>query len=368
MPHGRIGILQKKLQKLTIDAFLVRNPLDILYFTGMRLSKGMLFVSSQKAVLFIDGRYFETASEKLDCEVVLWGEKALSDFLGREELSSIKRIGIDAGKTTLACFSDLKKEIKRGAIKRQCIPVRQPIDSIRAIKDTKEISKIKASCRLCVDGFLSIQKHIYEGVTEKELATHVEIFWREKGAESSAFPPIIAFSENSSMPHYQSGNRKLKKGDIILVDIGVVLDGYCSDMTRMLSFGVKNKKLLDMFSVVKCAQEAALAACVPGRTFTELDEVARTVIQEHGYGDYFVHSLGHGLGLEIHEWPILKQETNRQLARKQVLEENMCITIEPGIYIPQIGGIRIEDTVRITKNGPEILTKCSKELINVKAQ
>jgi len=198
-----------------------------------------------------------------------------------------------------------------------------------------------------------------EGISENELAIELEIFWKRRGSKAIAFDPIIAFGSNSSMPHYRVGQRKLNTGEAVLIDIGVNLNHYHSDMTRVVFFGDPDPKIASIYEIVLKAQELALENCRPGTPIAELDASARTYIEQKGYGENFTHSLGHGVGLEIHELPLIRSQSP---GADTQLEEGMVVTIEPGIYLPGIGGVRIEDTVAITRDGYENLTNRSKEL------
>ena len=193
-----------------------------------------------------------------------------------------------------------------------------------------------------------------EGVTERDIATELEIFWRRNGVDKPAFDPIIAFGKNTSMPHYSTGNVSLQKNQAVLMDIGVEKDHYCSDMTRMAWYGKVTPEFINIAKIVQAAQKAALDLCRPGVLLSDLDSAARNIISEAGYAENFSHGLGHGIGLEVHEYPsVRKQENDIEL------QKGMLITIEPGIYIKDFGGVRIEDTVLITDNGYESLTKRS---------
>lgn len=228
---------------------------------------------------------------------------------------------------------------------------------MRRVKDKQEIRLLGKAANLGTEGFHYVCSKLTEGITEQELAIALEIFWKEKGSQGLAFSPIIAFGKNSSMPHHRAGATKLQSGDIVLIDIGVLLDYYHSDMTRCVFFGPPQKKLIEIYEIVRQAQEMALAMCRPGVLIEELDRAARSYIASKGHQEHFTHGLGHGVGLQIHEGPSLSQKS----ADKTLpLEEGMVITIEPGIYLPEIGGVRIEDTVVITDKGHKNLTKAAK--------
>jgi Xaa-Pro aminopeptidase len=335
MAIKRLQKVQTFLKEEGLPPLLVENPIDLFYLTGLSLSLGRLWITQSEMTLFVDGRYFEAAKEKAPCDVRLYnlfqpkGKKACFDSLN----------------TTFAGYQDLLKLIP------EWIPLEGPIKRIRQIKEPAEIKLMKESAKVALQGFAEVKKLLKTGSIEKEIATELEIFWKRKGAESSAFDPIIAFGAASSQPHYRAALGKLKQDDIALIDIGVMKDHYASDMTRVLFFGDTPEKLLEIYQVVDEAKNQAIRKCRPGVQMKEVDQAARLVIEKAGYKDYFPHSLGHGVGLEVHEWPIFKAPFE-----EMALQEGMVLTIEPGIYLPGIGGVRLEETIAITGDGHEIIT------------
>ncbi|KAF3362516.1 Xaa-Pro dipeptidase [Chlamydiales bacterium STE3] len=341
----RISRLQNKMEEKHCSAFLVTNLVDIFYLTGLVLSAGKILVTSEQAILMVDGRYIEVCRANSPIPVVLAEKNTLWDLLERQP-----HLAIDSEAISYQSFLDLQEEANKRSI--ILTPLRGMFQSLRAIKESEEIAKLKDSANLCVSGFEFLLTQLKEGVSEQNLATRLEQYWKNQGRTSLSFEPIIAFGANSSMPHYRAGNTLLKKGDLVLIDIGVALDHYHSDMTRVVFFGEENAQLKEIYEIVLAAFNKAIALCQPGTLIGDLDEAARSVIREAGYGDYFNHSLGHGVGLEVHEFPIIKQKMSYS---QQSLQEGMVITVEPGIYLPEIGGIRIEDTIVITKDGCESL-------------
>jgi Xaa-Pro aminopeptidase len=333
----------EKLQKtLPVEAFLITNPIDLFYFTGLDLSTGKLLVKKSEATLFVDGRYIEAAIAKSPIPVILANEKT---FL--ENLKGVSALGIDSETTSYQGFLDLEK---LGIVIK---PLKGVISLLRAVKEFSEIELLKKAADLGSLGHDFVVSLLQEGVSEKDLAFELEYFWKKKGAEGVGFDPIIAFGANSSMPHYRAGDTKLKSGDIVLIDIGVKLDHYYSDMTRVHFFGTPNPKLVEIRDLVLKAHHLAVELLKPGVTIGAVDDAARLFIASNGYGEHFNHGLGHGVGLEIHEYPTVRRVADfAQVA----LEEGMVITIEPGIYLPKIGGVRIEDTLVITKSGSINLT------------
>lgn len=332
---SRIEKLRSYFKTWKVGACLIENPLDLYYLTGLQLSLGILVILPKEAHLFVDGRYIDFAKKNSPVPVQLLSEKALQSALN-------KTVGFDSYTTTVNRAAELKK------ITRDLKPIPHLLQEVRAIKDRLEIQALEKSASLLWKGFLHIQKHLKVGVSEKDIALEFEIFCRQKGAEKLAFSPIIAFGKNSAYPHYRAGDTSLKKGDIVLIDIGVVVDHYHSDMTRTLFFGKADSRLVLLDSVVKKAHAAALKLCKSGSRVGDLDAAARKVIEQAGVSNLILHSLGHGIGLETHEFPRLKyQGENHEV----VLKEGMAITIEPGLYMPGVGGIRHEDTIVITSKG-----------------
>ncbi len=325
---NRISKVQKNLKEWDVDGCLIENPTDLFYLTGMQLSSGILLVFPQKVTLFVDGRYSGWAKKHAPVGVALL-----------DQFPSNKTLAFDSQKTTVDRAKSLKGNLK---------PIPQLLKQIRSIKDGDELKKLQKSGKLLWKGYQYIRRKLKEGISEKELALEFEIFCLKNGAEKLAFDPIIAFGENSAYPHYRAGKIRLKKGDIVLLDLGIVVDHYHSDMTRTVFFGKPDSRLLLLDAVVRKAHGAALKICKPGTKIGDLDLAARKVIEKAGLQNLIQHSLGHGIGLETHEYPRIKYQGEDGSAQ---LEEHMVITIEPGLYMPGVGGVRYEDTLMITRTG-----------------
>ncbi|MGK5594485.1 MAG: M24 family metallopeptidase [Parachlamydiaceae bacterium] len=347
--QGRIQRLKQRLAHQSLLPALVTNLTDIFYLTGLQLSAGKMVITPQNATLIVDGRYIEKCQADSPIPVLLSDKNALWKCLKSQSL-----LAVDSEEMTYQSFIDLQREADERAISLK--PVKGLFTGLRAIKDRQEIQRLKESALLCVQGFDHVFNLLSEGITEEAVAQELELFWKKQRRTSLSFDPIIAFGASASMPHYRVGKRALKKGDIVLVDIGVELNGYHSDMTRVVFFGDIRDELREIYDVVYTAFQKAVSVCHPGMLIGELDEVARSIVREAGYGDHFNHSLGHGIGLEVHEYPIIKQTLP---SAELPLQAGMVITIEPGIYLPQIGGVRLEDTVLINETGCESLTPCS---------
>jgi Xaa-Pro aminopeptidase len=330
---SRAEKVQRLFKGWSVEGCLIENPLDLFYLTGLKMSAGALLISEKKIALFVDGRYIEFA--KKASPFTVYPLKEIASHVG-------KITAFDSHWTTFDRFERLQKwgtEWK---------PISGPLKMIRAIKEKKEIVALEKSAKLLWKGFLYLKKQLKVGVTEKEVAFEFEFFCRKNGAENLSFQPIIAFGKNTAYPHYRAGNAKLKKGDIVLCDLGVVVESYHSDMTRTFFFGKADPRLIVIDSAVREAHAAALKICKPGIRVGDLDAAACKVIQTAGFEKYIAHSLGHGIGLETHEFPRLKLKGEDD---DVVLKEGMVVTIEPGLYLAGIGGVRHEDTVVITQKG-----------------
>ncbi|MBS0620743.1 MAG: aminopeptidase P family protein [Verrucomicrobia bacterium] len=340
----RLLLLQSRIKETGCDACLIETPTNLHYFTGLDISLGKLLVHKDAAALFVDGRYIQVAKEKAPMPAFLDGQHEVRQFGERQ---GIKKLALDALETSVAHFDTLRKEWQGFA---ELVPLATFFRTLRAIKDEEEIGKMRASAALLWQGFEKICSLLKEGITERQLAKAFEIFCLEKGADGPAFEPIIAFGKNSAMPHYRSADVSLKKGDTVLIDIGTTVAHYRSDMTRVLFFGQADPEIQRLYEITERAQKSALACALPGVALKELDLAARAVFKEEKVEELFLHSLGHGIGLETHEFPRIKWDN----ADKDVLlEKGMVITVEPGLYLPGKGGVRYEDTIVITEKGHE---------------
>ncbi len=331
------------MQSLGCEACLIQNPLDLLYLTGLPLSAGKLCVHAQEAVLFVDGRYLQAAQDKAPMPVAFDEKEAAPSYFRKHQS---KAVWFDGQHTSYDAFIKWKENLKS----IDFVPHTSFFKTLRMIKDAEEILKMKKSAHLLWKGFEYIRSQLEVGVTEKELSRRFEIFCLQHGGEGLAFEPIIAFGPNTAMPHYRSDDISLKAGDIVLIDIGVIVDRYHSDMTRVLFYQKPDPDLEKLHLINKAAHDAALQLCRPGTKVGMLDRAARDVMAKHNVEPLFLHSLGHGIGLETHEHPRIKWDGED---KDLVLEAGMVFTIEPGLYQPGKGGVRYEDTIVITETGYE---------------
>jgi Xaa-Pro aminopeptidase len=331
--------LLKARRQMTADALLIEYPDDLFYLTGLQLSTGALLLTKRSSCLFVDGRYLQVAKEKSPIPV------SSLDCLEREAARlRLKTVEFDSRRTSYARFLALKK----WGCALQASP--GPLKELRWVKDGAEIALMKRSAQLAWKGYQHLRRWLKPGVTEKEAAFEFEFFCRKQGAEGLAFDPIIAFGKQGAMPHHRPGEAVLRKREPVLIDVGVVLDRYRSDMTRVWIPPGCNPALKKMYLLVQKAQRAALACCRPGSTIRDLDQAAHAVLASEHMASLMMHGLGHGIGLETHEPPRVKGDSEDGGV---VLQAGMVITIEPGLYQPGLGGVRYEDTVVVTEEGYE---------------
>ena len=313
-------------------------------------SSGMLLIPAKGSpYLLTDSRFSLQAGQEAEGFTVQLYDKGLVACL-RKMLSGlgIKSLGFEGDYLLHSSYMRLEKMTRK--LKVKMVQLDGLVQRQRVVKTEGEIEKIRASVRLNEEVFQSIYKRIQPGMTEREVALAVEREMMDKGADSSSFETIAAFGRNAAKPHaVPSPGRILEKNEIVLIDMGLVLEGYCSDMTRTFTMGSPDKTFLNRLRVVRRAQKAALQAIRDGVVCREVDMAARRVIREAGYGSYFGHALGHGVGLEVHEDPRLSAKSRRKL------RTGMIVTVEPGIYLPEWGGIRLEDMVVVHDDGCEIL-------------
>jgi Xaa-Pro aminopeptidase len=341
--------------ELKIDALLVSAPPNIRYLSGFTGSNGLLLITPDSQTLFTDPRYTIQASEECSCRVKTVAKGALElaaiEIIRRKRL---KRIGFEATRLIYDAYQRLKQALPLAASLKPIGPV---IEKLRMIKSAAEIALIRRSVRTNSEAFESTVRSIRPGVSEMAIAAELEFKMRRLGAEKAAFETIVATGVRTALPHAQPSQQVAVLNELLLIDMGSCQNGYMSDMTRVLFLGRPSRRVHSIYNAVLKAQLAAIDAVRPGATAGQVDRKARQVLESEGLGKEFVHSTGHGLGLEIHEPPrVGKKDPTR-------LEAGMVITIEPGAYVRGFGGVRIEDTVLVTENGCEVLTPTSKELV-----
>jgi Xaa-Pro aminopeptidase len=349
----RIEGVRRGLAETNCDAFVSFHPPTNQYLSGFTGSTSCVIITTAEALFLCDFRYTEQAGHQATAYTVT---EVTGDLLTRaaEQLAAM---GVGRAAFEPANMSVAQHESLGESFPGELVGAPRMVTDLRERKSPAEIACIRAASELKEATVMPLLEGLREGTTEREFAAEIEYALRKNGASGVSFPPIVAFGEGSSLPHYSPGDRPLKKGDIVLVDCGCVLNGYCSDWTRTFCFGsIPGSWFEEIYAVTLSAQLAGLAACRPDASCREVDAAARGIIQEAGHGDHFGHGLGHGLGIEVHESPRLNPTSSARLA------PGMAVTVEPGIYLVGKGGVRIEDLVIITESGHEVLTRVPKEL------
>ncbi|MEN2985702.1 MAG: Xaa-Pro peptidase family protein [Thermodesulfovibrionaceae bacterium] len=332
------------------DGFLITNIKNIRYITGFTGSFAVAVITEKDCYLLVDFRYLQQAKMQTRAEIVYfknsWIER-LKDLLS--ELK-IKKLSFET-----SCSFEIYQKLKE-TLDIELIPQNYKIEKLRAIKEDKEIENIKQAIKKAETAFLNIKHLIKEGVTEKAIAKALEEEMKNFGSETLPFSVIVASGKNSSMPHWRSSDKTLNSGDFVIIDWGAEHNGYFSDMTRTFIIGNATEKQIEIYSIVNKARVSAIEHCKAGAIAKEIDAIARDLIKNSDYGEKFGHGLGHGVGLDVHELPKINHYS------EEIITEGMVFTIEPGIYIEEFGGVRIEDMVLINKGAAVVLTTLPRDL------
>ncbi|MTI79985.1 MAG: aminopeptidase P family protein [Firmicutes bacterium] len=352
----RLRGMQQSLKRFNIDAMLVNKPENRRYLSGFTGTAGSLMIDNNKAYLFTDFRYVEQAKEQSpDFTLVQIGNDYYQKVLHLLQQRGLKKIGFETDFVTHESFAKLQQELSG----IQLFPVKNITEELRLVKDMEEQQLLQKAVDIVDQAWSEILSIAKPGMTEEKLALELEFIMRRKGAEGRAFDFIVASGERGALPHGVASQKEMKPGELVTIDCGAVYNGYHSDMTRNFMLGKPNQKQQDIYNIVLEAQMAGVEAVRPGVPAATVDLAARNVIERHGYAQNFGHGTGHGVGLAIHEGP--RVSFNEQL----VLQPGMVLTIEPGIYLPGWGGVRIEDIVLVTESGGRVLTKTPKNQLPV---
>jgi len=356
MTEQRIKKTFDLVKKEKVDYVLITEITHVRYLSGYTGSNGMILIAPPKAYFLTDFRYLVQAQKEVkDCKVVIADRELTSELPKLPEFSKKVRVGVEAAYMSLKMQDKLKDLLPKAEFR----PLENMVESLSVVKDSEEIRRIKKAVRISDKAFSDILARIKPGVREKDIAFELEYNMRTQGADGISFDIIVASGQRSSMPHGKASTKKLRKGDFITIDFGCSFQGYTSDITRTIVLGKATEKQRKIYDIVLMAQKKACKAVKPGLPCSRLDGVAREIIMKAGYGDYFGHGLGHGIGMIVHDNPVLNPRST------DVLASGMVVTIEPGIYIPNWGGVRIEDDVLVTSSGGQVLSKSPKELIEL---
>jgi Xaa-Pro aminopeptidase len=353
MLKNRVAAARGYLERLRLDALLFSNLSNIRYLTGFTGSEGALILWCDDGCFLTDSRYSTQAmSEVSEFKTVEYREKpaCISSVLNEKGAG---RIGFEAGHMTVALFRELSELLSDFEL----VPISDELDNLRITKDSDEIQLLGKAAEIASEALLSILGSVRPDAIERDLSLALEFAMRKSGADGKAFDFIIASGFRGALPHGKASEKKILSGELVTIDFGGVYQGYNSDETVTLAVGAPDSRQREIYQIVKDAHDSALEAVRPGISFKELDGKARNFIEDKGYGKYFGHGLGHGVGIDIHEKPTISFRS------EGVVQEGMVFTIEPGIYIPGWGGVRIEDTVCVTEDGCSLLTKSPKDLL-----
>jgi len=353
MREARLSAAMRAVEPLNVDALLVLGLVNIRYLSGFTGSDGALILTGCDRSLHCDSRYtLQAVSEASLFEVAEYKAK-LEGIAAALAGKDLRRVAFDAEQVSVSFFNSLSNVLPEV----EFIPLADQLDQLRSVKSREEIVNIAFSAEIASSAFAELLPQVKSGISEKELAWKLESLMKRKGADEKAFDFIVASGLRGALPHGRPTDRILRSGEMVTIDFGARCNGYHSDETVTLAIGKPENRLLEAYAVVKEAHDLALNAVKPGIDCRSLDALARGYIESCGFGEFFGHGLGHGVGLEIHEKPTISSRSS------QVVEEGMVFTIEPGIYIPDLGGVRIEDLVEVTRDGCRVLSKVSKELM-----
>lgn len=353
MDHtARISRVQAALSDLEADGLLVTNLTNVRYLTGFSGTNGQVLISPVGAAFLTDPRYEARAAEMVSgADVVVYPARLTDVLADRLAVLGIGRLGVEGASVTLSEQGDLEA----GVPGTELVVTKNVVENLRRTKDADEVASIRAAISIADETFSWVLDRLVPGATEREVGLDLEFHMRGAGAEDLAFPPIVGSGPLSAHIHHSPSDRTFEKGDLVLLDFGCRRDGYCSDLTRTVVLGSASDEQLELYDLVLRAQTAGIDAVGPDRRGADVDAAARKVIVDGGHGDHFGHGLGHGVGLDVHEAPRLHRISEDTLAAGDV------VTVEPGVYLPEVGGIRIEDCVLVTESGAEVLGSAPKD-------
>jgi Xaa-Pro aminopeptidase len=339
-----------------LDGFLFTCLENIRYLTGFTGSDAAVLLTEKESFFLTDSRYWTQAEQEVKGAEIVHYKKKLDGIASLFSRLKLRAIGFEAAFLSVSVHRALLESLEDGT---RLHPMEEEIKSLRMVKDEEELTLMRKAIQISSDAFQHVLKILKEGILEEDMAFEMEFHMKKSGADALGFDIIVASGKRSALPHGRASHKKIERGDFVLFDFGSRFQGYHSDETCTVICGPPTPEQKTIFQLVKEAHDKAVALVRPGVSIHEVDAAARDHIRNGGYGDYFGHGLGHGVGLAVHEDPTINAEN------KNVLQEGMVFTIEPGIYVPNLGGVRLEDMVRVTSQGAEVLTYLPKELIVV---
>lgn len=350
---NKLEKVRTELKKQSVDAILITNPYNRRYLSDFTGSSGNLLITSEQAILLTDFRYIKQATDQTKhFDIVEHNGPILSEIKKQLKKYNIKRLAFEENQVTFKQYTEFNKTLDI-----KLVPTSGIIENIRIIKTQEELSVMQEAAIIADNAFREILNYIKPGVKEIDVSNELERLMRAQGATSSSFDTIVASGYRGALPHGVASEKEIQAGELVTMDFGALYEGYCSDITRTVAVGDISDELKDIYDTVLQAQLLGVVGVKAGITGKEADALTRDYITEKGYGEYFGHSTGHGLGLEVHEDPRLA------MGSETVLKENMVVTVEPGIYVPDVGGCRIEDDIVVTTEGNTRLSQSDKELI-----
>jgi len=345
--EGRIAALRAELSESGVDGLVVSAPGNVFYLSGFRGSAGLLLIGAEQQTLFSDFRYRLQAQEQASDFAFVEVSGGLAAAVGAAAREAgLERLGYDGASVTC----EQRDKLAVGAEGIALTDASGLVEKLRTVKSPEEVERIRGAAALADAALARMVSALRPGMTERQVALEGEFLMRYAGAERAAFDVIVASGPRSALPHAETTNRELRRGDLVVIDIGAVLDGYCSDMTRTFVVKRATQQAQDVYRLVYAAQRAGAAAVREGAVCQEVDGAARSLIEEAGYGEHFGHGLGHGVGIEVHEGPRLAKRVEKRLAAGNV------VTVEPGVYLDGVGGVRLEDLLVVEADGAAVLT------------
>ncbi|PAD22186.1 M24 family metallopeptidase [Terribacillus saccharophilus] len=351
----KIEKLRALMEKKNLDAFIVTSAQNRRYISGFTGSAGLLIITKSKQLFITDFRYIEQATEQApDFEIIEHKQSIIQEAAAQLLKEGAQQAGFEHEDVTFALYQQFQN-----AVHADLIPASGLIEELRLIKSEAELAIMKTAAEIADAAYTHILTFVKPGMKEIEVSNELEFFMRKQGATQSSFDTIVASGYRSALPHGVASDKEIQKGELVTLDYGALYNGYCSDITRTFAVGEISDKLREIYDIVLEANLRGVAGVKPGITGKEADALTRDYINEKGYGQYFGHSTGHGLGMDVHESPALSFRSDT------VLKPGMVVTVEPGIYIPEVGGCRIEDDLVLTADGSERLTFSTKDLITL---